>query len=123
MITVCSRYYNHPLSNWDQYSIGFGAAEALLDVGANVTIISSSQAKVDAAVKRLGGFNVKGVVADVHDEAAYAQALQSLAPVDHIVFSAVDNIIRGNLQDLDLDAAKHLFGVKFWGAVITGKSA
>ena len=105
----------------ESHSIGFGAAVALVDVGAKVTIISSSQEKVDVAVKRIGSPDVKGVVTDVHDEDAYAQVLQSLAPVDHIVFSAVDNIIRGKLEDLDLDAAKHLFGVKFWGAVITGK--
>jgi hypothetical protein len=47
--------------------------------------------------------------------------LKSHAPVDHIVFSGVDKIIRGNLEDLNLDDAKHLFGVKFWGAVTIGK--
>jgi NADP-dependent 3-hydroxy acid dehydrogenase YdfG len=93
----------------------------LLDVGAKVTIISSSQDRVDAAIQRLHSPNVKGVAADVHDEEAYTQSLRSLAPVDHIVFSAVDTIIRGKLEDLNLDDAKHLFGVKFWGAVITGK--
>jgi hypothetical protein len=25
------------------------------------------------------------------------------------------------LEDADLDGAKHLFGVKFWGSVVTGK--
>jgi hypothetical protein len=39
-----------------------------------------------------------------------------------VVFSAVDNIIRGKLVDANLDDAKHLFGVKFWGAVTVGKS-
>jgi NAD(P)-dependent dehydrogenase (short-subunit alcohol dehydrogenase family) len=47
--------------------------------------------------------------------------LKSHAPVDHIVFSGVDKIIRGKLEDLNLDDAKHLFGVKFWGAVTIGK--
>jgi NAD(P)-dependent dehydrogenase (short-subunit alcohol dehydrogenase family) len=107
--------------------IGYGAALALVDVGAKVTIISSSRERVDAATDRLRDSvpdgKVAGVVADVHDEAAYVQVLQSLAPVDHIVYSAVDNIIRGNLEDLDLGVAKHLFEVKFWGAVITGKAA
>ncbi|OAG39324.1 hypothetical protein AYO21_06528 [Fonsecaea monophora] len=101
--------------------IGFGAAAALLDVGARVTIISSSSAKLDAALQRLGSPNAKGVVADVRNEAAFTDTLRSLAPVDHVIFSAVDNIIRGKLEDQNLDEAKHLFGVKFWGAVITGK--
>jgi NADP-dependent 3-hydroxy acid dehydrogenase YdfG len=90
-------------------------------VGAKVTIISSNQEKLDAALKQLDSPNVKGVVSDVRDEATYTKTLQSLAPVDHVVFSAVDNIIRGKLEDQSLEDAKHLFGVKFWGAVTTGK--
>lgn len=102
--------------------IGFGAAEALLDVGAIVTIISSSADRVQAAVKRLNSPNVKGLVGDVRDEAAFVEVLLSLAPVDHIVFSGVDKIIRGRLEDMDFDEAKHLFGVKFWGAALVGRS-
>lgn len=103
------------------YRIGYGAAAALADVGAKVTIISSSQSKIDAALKRLNSPDAKGVVADVRDEEGFTKTLQSLAPIDHLVFSAVDKIIRGKLEDLSLDDAKHLFGVKFWGAVIAGK--
>ncbi|KIX06348.1 uncharacterized protein Z518_04324 [Rhinocladiella mackenziei CBS 650.93] len=102
--------------------IGYGAAAALADVGAKVTIISSSRSKTDAALKRLNSPDAKGVVADVRDEEGFTKTLQSLAPIDHLVFSAVDNIIRGKLEDLSLDDAKHLFGVKFWGAVIAGKA-
>lgn len=86
-----------------------------------MTIISSSPDRVDSAVKRLNSANVHGAVGDVRNEAAFVDVLKSLAPVDHIVFSGVDKIIRGKLEDLDLDEAKHLFGVKFWGAVICGK--
>ncbi|KAH9209751.1 oxidoreductase [Leptodontidium sp. 2 PMI_412] len=90
--------------------IGFGAAQAFLDAGAKVTVISSNQDRVNDAVKRLNSPNASGVVGN------------SLAPVDHIVFSAVDIIIRGKLEDLNLDEAKHLFGVKFWGSVVIGKA-
>lgn len=45
----------------------------------------------------------------------------SLAPVNHVVFSSVDKIIRGSLADADLDEARGLFGVKFWGSVLVGK--
>ena len=58
---------------------------------------------------------------DVRNEETFVELLRSLAPVDHIVFSGVDKIIRGPLEDLELDTAKHLFGVKFWGSLITGK--
>ncbi|OAA56364.1 oxidoreductase [Niveomyces insectorum RCEF 264] len=75
--------------------IGYGAAAAFVAVGADVTIISSSQANVDAAVATLRQVEVevkpqpgtappvRGVVADVRDEAAFTAALRALAPVDH----------------------------------------
>ncbi|KAG4432964.1 hypothetical protein IFR05_011559 [Cadophora sp. M221] len=102
--------------------IGFGAAQAFLDAGAKVTVISSNQDRVNEAVKRLNSPNVSGVVGNVREEEAFVEVLKSLAPVDHIVFSAVDIIIRGKLEDLNLDEAKHLFGVKFWGSVVIGKA-
>ena len=101
--------------------IGFGAAEALADVGAIVTIISSSQENVDKALGRLNNPKVQGRVGDVRDEEAFTQLLVSLAPLDHIVFSGVDKIIRGPLAEANLDEAKHLFGVKFWGSIVVGK--
>lgn len=72
-------------------------------------------------MKRLNSPNVSGHVGNVRDEAGFVEVLKSLAPIDHLVFSGVDIIIRGKLEELDLDQAKHLFGVKFWGAVVIGK--
>jgi NAD(P)-dependent dehydrogenase (short-subunit alcohol dehydrogenase family) len=101
--------------------IGFGAAEILLDAGAHVIVVSSSPARVEDAVKRLANANVSGKAGDVRDEEAFTELLKSLAPLDHIVFSGVDKIIRGSLADVNLDDAKYLFGVKFWGSVVIGK--
>jgi len=103
--------------------IGFGAAQAFIDAGAIVTVISSNQDNVNSAIKRLNSPNASGKLGDVRDEEAFVELLRSIAPVDHIVFSGVDKIIRGNLAELNLDDAKHLFGVKFWGALVIGKAA
>ena len=86
-----------------------------------MTVISSNEDRVKDAVKRLESPNASGAVADVRDEESFVETLNGLAPVDHVVFSGVDRIIRGSLEDLDLNEVKHLFGVKFWGAVIVGK--
>ncbi|KAF2790397.1 NAD(P)-binding protein [Melanomma pulvis-pyrius CBS 109.77] len=106
--------------------IGYGAAQALLEYGASVTIISSSQERVDASVKNLqektASGQVDGRVGNVRDEESFVQLLRELAPVDHIIFSSVDKIIRGPLSSLDLNHAKNLFGVKFWGAIVVGKA-
>jgi NAD(P)-dependent dehydrogenase (short-subunit alcohol dehydrogenase family) len=107
-------------------SIGYGAAQALLEYGAIVTIISSSEANVKKGLEALKSSSpdaqVDGRTADVRNEEAFTKVLLELAPVDHIVFSSVDKIIRGALADLDLDEAKFLFGVKFWGSVVVGKA-
>jgi NAD(P)-dependent dehydrogenase (short-subunit alcohol dehydrogenase family) len=93
----------------------------LLEQGAHVTIISSSSEKVEAAVQHLNNPNAHGKVGNVRDEESFTQLLVSLAPLDHVVFSSVDKIIRGPLADANLDEAKNLFGVKFWGSVVVGK--
>jgi NAD(P)-dependent dehydrogenase (short-subunit alcohol dehydrogenase family) len=72
-------------------------------------------------VKRLDSPNADGKAGDVRDEEGFTKLLISLAPLDHVIFSGVDKIIRGSLADADLDEAKHLFGVKFWGSVVIGK--
>lgn len=84
-------------------------------------MISSNQDRVNSAIARLASPNVSGAVGNVREEEAFIEVLKGLAPVDHVVFSSVDKIIRGNLADLSLDDARHLFGVKFWGAVTLGK--
>ncbi|TVY37443.1 Short-chain dehydrogenase/reductase [Lachnellula subtilissima] len=101
--------------------IGFGAAQAFIDAGSNVVVISSNQGRVDEAVKRLNSPNASGIVGNVREEESFLEVLRGLAPVDHIVFSGVDKIIRGKLEELNLEDAKFLFGVKFWGAVTIGK--
>lgn len=38
------------------------------------------------------------------------------------MFSGVDKIIRGKLEELELEDAKFFFWFKFWGAVVVGKA-
>ena len=94
-----------------------------------MTIISSTQEKIDAALKSLagaggdnGGSRVQGRTGNVRDEESLTQLLLSLAPLDHVVFSSVDKIIRGPLADADLSEAGNLFGVKFWGSIVVAKA-
>jgi hypothetical protein len=95
---------------------------ALLEHGAHVTIVSSSQDKIDAVLKKVNNPNLQGKVGNARDEASYTELLKSLGPVDHVIYSGVDKIIRGAIADADFDECKYLFGVKFWGAALTGKS-
>ncbi|KAJ4387468.1 hypothetical protein N0V93_008060 [Gnomoniopsis smithogilvyi] len=111
--------------------IGFGCARMLLEHGAHVTVISSQQSQVNDAVDRLNihasEINpslppAQGHVGDLRDELAFTTLLRSLAPLDHIVFTSVDRVIRGPLADANLSDARHMFGVKFWGSVVVAKA-
>lgn len=126
-----------PRTDTPPNSIGFGVAKVLLEHDAHVTVISSQKSHVDDAVSRLQAHarfsdpsraptpataTVTGAVGDVHDEAGFTSLLVSLAPLDHIVFTCVDRVIRGSLATADLDDARHLYGVKFWGGVVVAKA-
>ncbi|KAK4893161.1 hypothetical protein LTR27_008501 [Elasticomyces elasticus] len=117
--------------------IGHGAALALLEHGAHVTIISSSEQRVKSVVEDVSDDKLHGRVANVRDEENFIEVLRSLAPIDHLVFSGVDKvcgtlrekrappgfIIRGPIAEANFDECRHLFGVKFWGSAICGKAA
>lgn len=68
---------------------------------------------------------VSGSASDVTKEAEITATLrevvQGSGQVDHIVYTAVDERIRGTIEEQDLDEAKGLFGVKFWGQVAVAK--
>ena len=94
----------------------------MLEAGAHVTIISSSQDRVNEVLKKIDNPNLEGKVGNVRDETAYTEVIKSLAPVDHLIYSGVDKIIRGAIAEADLEECKYYFGVKFWGSALTGKS-
>ena len=108
-------------------SIGLGVAEAFLSFGANVHIIGFTQPNIDKALSLLRSeypdpsLTISGGTADVRDEQSITEALRALAPVDHVVYTAVDARIRGPIADEDIGKSQELFGVKFWGQVAVAK--
>ena len=96
--------------------------------GSKVVIISSSIEKVDHALARLHesypeNKNIEGHAVSVTDTERFVDLLRRLAPIDHLVYSAVDFLIRGPPEDIDLSRAKEGFDIKFWGAVTTAHGA
>jgi NAD(P)-dependent dehydrogenase (short-subunit alcohol dehydrogenase family) len=104
--------------------IGFAVARAALDAGAKVTIASSQQANVDAALQKLGG-GAEGAAFSVNDEAAVAGFFERLGGLDHLAFTAGDWGARtqGSATELDIAAGDAVFKVRFWGAVTAVKHA
>ena len=87
--------------------IGFGIAEACLEAGASVTISSSQQSKLDAAVQKLKegypGTNIQGFACDLVT-VAVEQAIESIfdkvGTVNHVIYTATDGLSLTLLQDL-----------------------
>jgi NAD(P)-dependent dehydrogenase (short-subunit alcohol dehydrogenase family) len=91
--------------------IGYGVAEGCLESGAKVTISSSSQTKIDAAVAKLTkaypGAHIQGFACDLSKPTA-EQDLEALfervgGPVNHVVVTAADSLSLTMLKDLDVN--------------------
>jgi NAD(P)-dependent dehydrogenase (short-subunit alcohol dehydrogenase family) len=89
-----------------------------------VTVASSSAARVAAAVERLG-LGAAGRAVDVNDPTAVEGAFAAIGPLDHLVYTAGDwgGPRRGAVADLDLEAARRMLNVRFWGALAAVKAA
>ncbi|MGN6817216.1 MAG: SDR family oxidoreductase [Sphingomonas sp.] len=100
--------------------IGHAVAKAAIADGATVTIASTNADKVQAAAEGLGA---SSATIDVKDEAGVAAFFAASGAFDHVVTTAGDwGGQRGkSLKDLDLDAARSAFDVRFWGALTLAK--
>jgi NAD(P)-dependent dehydrogenase (short-subunit alcohol dehydrogenase family) len=104
--------------------IGFAVARAAAHEGARLTLASSDRARVEEAVVRLGG-ETQGLTLDVRDGESVRAALAGAGPIDHLVFTAGDwgGPRRSALKDVDLETARGLFAVRFWGALTVAQAA
>lgn len=102
--------------------IGYAVAQGCLEEGARVVVASTDQNRVQGAAERLG----KGASAarlDVTREAEVAGFFADAEPFHHIVTTAGDwnGSWSTPLHNVELDAAKRGFDVRFWGAVLLAK--
>jgi NAD(P)-dependent dehydrogenase (short-subunit alcohol dehydrogenase family) len=102
--------------------IGAAAAQAFAALGAEVTIASRNQAKLDAAAadirKAVGtaaGSALHTAVLDTADEAAVDAFFAKAGPFDHVVISAAQTP-GGPVRELPLADAYAAMESKFWGA-------
>jgi NAD(P)-dependent dehydrogenase (short-subunit alcohol dehydrogenase family) len=102
--------------------MGLATAAGAAAAGAKVTIGSSSQSKLDAALGTLPD-GCDGVVVDARSEASVAQALAGVGELDHLVYTAGDSVVPRPLEQVSMEEARSLFDVRFWGAVAAVKHA
>lgn len=102
--------------------IGLATARAALEQGARVVVSSSGKQKVDAAIAALGA-GASGLVADVGDAASLASLFRQVGHVDHLVYTAGESLLMGNLDGLEMDAIRKAFDVRVFGAIAAIKAA
>lgn len=100
--------------------IGLATAQAAATAGAAVVIASSQQARIDQALTTLPGGS-EGRAVDLTDAPAVKGFFENLGPIDHLVFTAGETLRLGSLADTDLDAARHFFTLRYWGAFAAAK--
>ncbi|MCW2492151.1 MAG: short-chain dehydrogenase/reductase [Frankiales bacterium] len=96
--------------------IGLAVSRAAIGAGAEVVIASSRQASVDAALTQLGT-SASGQAVDVLDPSDVAAFFDSLAGVDHLVYTAGDALSLMAINDLALRLARSFFEVRYFGAL------
>lgn len=110
--------------------IGYGVAEAALEYGAQVIISSSNPKRIDAAVQKLQAAypskasNIQGFPCDLGGEdveANLAALLKQTGDVDHVVFSAGDTLMKGDVRDIDLPLLVKAGQLRFFAPLLLAK--
>jgi NAD(P)-dependent dehydrogenase (short-subunit alcohol dehydrogenase family) len=96
--------------------IGLAAAKAGVLAGATVVVASSRRQSVDAAVAELGA-SATGHVADLADESQARALFERIGELDHLIFTAGENLLLGPLASLDLATVRRAFELRVFGAI------
>jgi NAD(P)-dependent dehydrogenase (short-subunit alcohol dehydrogenase family) len=100
--------------------IGLAVAKAAAREGAALVIVSSRQAKVDAAVAELPP-GTEGRAVDLTDEGSVKALFAELGVFDHLVFTAGETLQLGALAGTDVETARRFFDLRYWGAFRAAK--
>ncbi|KAI1744473.1 short-chain dehydrogenase [Xylaria scruposa] len=114
--------------------IGRGVVEAAIESNARVTLVGSSQQSADSAVSSIKaeypdaqlvalGCDLSQPTIDKDLDALLTRATELTGEIDHIIFTAADNLTLGKLEDMTPDAALKAAQMRFLAPVMVGKAA
>lgn len=101
--------------------IGRAVAEQAAAEGARVVVVSSSAARVAEVTSHIAG--AEGHAVDLRSEERVRDLFQRIGALDHLVYTAGEELMMGRLVDLDLTAARKFFELRYWGALSAVRSA
>lgn len=96
--------------------IGFGVAAAAAAADATLVVVSSRRASVDRALADLPGTAV-GHAVDLADPRRADELFEQIGAFDHLVYTAGEPLALMPMDTLDLDAARGIFGLRYFGAL------
>jgi NAD(P)-dependent dehydrogenase (short-subunit alcohol dehydrogenase family) len=102
--------------------IGLAVATHAARDGARVVIASRDPARVQAAVARLPAGS-EGHAVDLRSAPAVGELFDRLGSIDHLVYTAGEELLIAPLADLDLAAARRFFELRYWGALAAIQAA
>ena len=102
--------------------IGLATAQAAAADGADVIIASGNQKRIDAALKTLPG-NSRGFAVDLSQEENIGAFFKQLGALDHLVYTAGENLNLQMIHETNISAARHFFNLRYWGAYASVKYA
>lgn len=101
--------------------MGLATAQALIDLGAHVTIAGRSPEKLKQAQAEISGAVNTGIV-DITDESSVKAFFSTIKAIDHLVITAA-TVGAGSITELSVEDAKTIFENKFWGSYMVTKYA
>jgi NAD(P)-dependent dehydrogenase (short-subunit alcohol dehydrogenase family) len=101
--------------------IGLAVAQAAARQGADLVVVSSQAAKVEAALAAFPP-GVQGHAVDLSVESAVGELFAAVGALDHLVYCAGEAL---TLQPLaaDLGQVRRFWEVRYWGALAAAKHA
>jgi NAD(P)-dependent dehydrogenase (short-subunit alcohol dehydrogenase family) len=102
--------------------IGLAVARLAAEEGAEAIIASSRRVSVDAALVKLPK-GAAGYALDVRDAGSVRAFFERIGAFDHLVYTAGESLLLAPLAEIDLEAARRFFEVRYWGALGTIRAA
>ena len=106
--------------------IGLAVAKRAAAEGADVIIASHDAERVAravAAIKTVGAGSAAGHALDLRSQPAVRGLFEKLGDLDHLVYTAGEELLIAPLSDLDLGAARAFFDLRYWGALAAIQAA
>jgi len=102
--------------------IGWATAKLVASQGGLVIIASSNQQRIDKALRELPAEST-GYAIDVTNEMQVKNLFERIGAFDHLIFTAGENLVLGNVADTTLENARNYFNIRYWGAFTAVKYA